>query len=66
MARRQPEGRYEVGERAVPSVGAAFAYALSLAMRERRTVYVREIGVQQALARAEYDEQRHAASLVLT
>lgn len=57
MARRATtEGRYLVGEKAVPSLGAAIAYAAATALKEKRTVYVRVIGQQRAVARAEWDE----------
>lgn len=52
--RKSAEGRYTVGDKAVPSLGAAIAYAMSLAMQLHQTQYVREIGREGTLYRAEY------------
>lgn len=55
-SKTKSEGRFLVGEKAVPSLGAALAYAAALARREKRTVYVRVIGKTEAAGRAEYDD----------
>lgn len=60
---------YVVGDRGkIPSAGAAIALAADLAMRERRTMYVRpELdGATRAIARAEYDEKQHAVTVHTT
>lgn len=64
--RNEVEGRYLVGEKAAPSLGAALAYAAALASTEKRTVYVRVIGQQAAIARAEYDPNDRSTSIVKT
>lgn len=66
MARKQPEGRYEVEDQAVPSIGAALGFASHRAINERRTVYVREIGVQAAVGRAEYHETDRSVTVHTT
>ena len=52
---KRAEGRYVVGDKAVPSLGAAVAYALHEAMQQKpgTTLYVREVGREGALYRVE-------------
>lgn len=56
---------FVAGERGkIPSAGAAIALAADLAMRERRTIYVRsEQDGARAIARAEYDPKAHAVNV---
>lgn len=49
-------GRFTVEDRSSSSLGAMVAYAASLAYRERRDVYVREIGQQAPLFVCEHDD----------
>lgn len=62
MARRRAsdEGRYEVGEKSCPSVGAAIAYGMHVVGRDGNpsTMYVREVGQPRALYRIERNEDR--------
>ncbi len=61
---RQPQGRYVVGEKAASSLGAATAYAASLAINEKRDTYVRVIGEPRAVVRCEWDG--HGVNVIRT
>lgn len=58
MPRNQTTGRYLVGDKAIPSLGAAIAFAgfAAINLAEPGTIYVREIGNPQALAYAVRDQ----------
>ena len=49
-------GRYIVGDKSLASLSAAIAYCMDRALREKRDQYVREIGRQGSLWRAEYND----------
>lgn len=55
-SRKETAGRFTVGDKSVPSLGAAIAYAMTRARVTRKTEYVRVIGEQAALFRAEPQE----------
>ncbi len=55
-ARKQPEGRFIVGNKACPCIGSALAYASTLAYSNKATMYVRVIGEQKPVGYATWTE----------
>jgi hypothetical protein len=56
-------GRFTVEDVSSTSLSAVVAYAAALAMREGRTVLVREIGKMAPLYRCEYAESDRAVTI---
>lgn len=56
--RRQSQGRFTVGDRSAPSLGAAISLALTLATRDKRSQYVRDFDGQTVAAVTRDDDTR--------
>jgi len=61
--RKETGGRFLVGEKTSPSLGAALAYAAHLSFIEARTVYVRLVGSNDIVGRAEYDDSDRSVTI---